>query len=88
MVVTLTLAGAVYAWLRNRSGSVWPVSFAHATVNTLIDGAGLVAVVAPVTLAYPAGESGIATLLAVLGLATVLLLRATIWRSAVAPADR
>lgn len=85
VVVTLTFAGVLYAWLRDRSGSVWPVAFAHATVNTLIEGGGLFVVVAPVTLAYTAGESGVATLAAVAGLAAVLLVRGSTWRSNASP---
>jgi membrane protease YdiL (CAAX protease family) len=85
VVVTLTLAGVLYAWLRDRSGSVWPVAFAHATVNTFVDGGDLIVVTAPVALAYTAGESGIMTLVAVLGTAIVLLLRGSTWRSAASP---
>ena len=79
VVVTLTAAGVLYAWLRDRSGSVWPVALAHATVNTLIDGAGLVVATAPVALAYTAGESGVATLGAVAVVAAVLLVRGSTW---------
>ncbi len=82
VVAALTGAGVVYAWLRDRSGSVWPVALAHATINTLIDGAGLVVVVAPVTLAYTAGESGVATVLVVAAFAAVLLRRGSTWRTA------
>jgi membrane protease YdiL (CAAX protease family) len=82
VVVTMTLAGVIYAWLRDRSGSVWPVALAHATINTLIDGFGLIVIISPVTLTYTAGESGIATLVAVFGVATVLLARGSTWRSA------
>ncbi len=86
VVVTVTLAGVIYGWLRDRSGSVWPVAVAHATINNLIAGGGLIIVVAPVTLAYTAGESGVATLVAVLGFAAVLLVRGSTWRSSVASA--
>jgi membrane protease YdiL (CAAX protease family) len=82
VVVTLTLAGVTYAWLRDRSGSVWPVAFAHATINTFIGGGGLVVVVAPVTLAYTAGESGVATLVAALAVAVLLLMRRVSWSAA------
>ena len=80
VVVTLTFAGVFFAWLRDRSRSVWPVALAHASVNTLLDGGGLVVVLAPVTLACTAGESGLATLAAVVGLAVVLLVRGSTWR--------
>jgi membrane protease YdiL (CAAX protease family) len=79
VVLTLTAAGVFYAWLRDRSGSIWPVALAHGTINVLIDGGGLVMAVSPVALAYTAGESGIATLLAVVGLAALLLVRGSTW---------
>jgi membrane protease YdiL (CAAX protease family) len=33
-VVSTTLAGAAFAWLRRRSGSVWAPALAHAAINT------------------------------------------------------
>jgi membrane protease YdiL (CAAX protease family) len=80
VVLIVTAAGVLYAWLRDRSGSVWPVALAHATVNVVLDGAGLVVAVTPVALAYTAGESGVATLAAVVGLAALLLVRGSTWR--------
>ena len=42
-VVTITAGGVFYAWLRDRSGSIWPVAIAHNSVNTVFDmGATLV----------------------------------------------
>ncbi len=46
VVVTLTAAGVFYAWLKDRSGSVWPVAVAHGTVNVLIDGTAYAVVLA------------------------------------------
>ncbi|MCW2766564.1 MAG: hypothetical protein JWO11_2523, partial [Nocardioides sp.] len=36
-VVTVTAAGVFYAYLRDLSGSVWPVAFAHNAANTAFD---------------------------------------------------
>ncbi|MEU4394620.1 CPBP family intramembrane glutamic endopeptidase [Kribbella sp. NPDC023855] len=38
VVATVTAAGVFYAWLKDRSGSIWPVALAHGVVNVLIDG--------------------------------------------------
>ncbi|CUR58307.1 hypothetical protein NOCA2490033 [metagenome] len=35
VLLSLTSAGVFYAWLKDRSGSVWPVAFAHATESGL-----------------------------------------------------
>jgi uncharacterized protein len=76
MVLTLTVAGVFYAWLKDRSGTVWPVTVAHGAVNTFIDGAGLFLVVSPLALAYTAGETGLVTLLAMtLGAVALLCIR-------------
>jgi membrane protease YdiL (CAAX protease family) len=81
VVITITLAGVFYAWLRDRSTSIWPVAIAHNAANTLFDlGAASVVTTSPVALAYTAGESGIATLVVVAALAILLLTRASIWR--------
>jgi membrane protease YdiL (CAAX protease family) len=80
VVATITFAGIFYAWLRNRSGSIWPVAIAHNAANTAFDlGAAAAVTGTPVTLAYIAGESGIATLVAVAGVAIWLLLRSPVW---------
>jgi membrane protease YdiL (CAAX protease family) len=82
VMVLVTAAGVFYAWLKDRSGSVWPVAVAHSTVNTLLEGGGLVVIVSPVALAYTAGESGIVTAVAVVGFAVVLLIRGRTWAAA------
>jgi membrane protease YdiL (CAAX protease family) len=79
VVLSLTAAGVFYAWLKDRSGSVWPVAFAHGTVNVFIDGSGLVVVLAPVALAYTATESGLATLGAITAISAILLVRGRTW---------
>jgi hypothetical protein len=48
-------------------------------------GAAAVVTTSPVALAYTAGESGIATLVLVAGLAAFLLTRAATWRKPVTP---
>jgi membrane protease YdiL (CAAX protease family) len=81
VVVVIALAGVFYAWLRDRSNSIWPVAIAHNAANTMFDlGAAAVVTGSPVAMAYTAGESGIATLAVVAGLAVLLLTRASVWR--------
>ena len=79
VLLSLTSAGVFYAWLKDRSGSVWPVAFAHATVNVFIDGSGLIVILAPVALAYTATESGLATFAATTAIAALLLVRGRTW---------
>ncbi len=81
VVATLTMAGVFYAYLWDRTHSVWPVSLAHGAVNTAF-GLGAAAVVAgsQTDLAYVADESGVATFLAVAVVGGVLLARAPVWR--------
>jgi membrane protease YdiL (CAAX protease family) len=80
VVAVLTAGGVFYAYLWDRTHSVWPVSLAHGTVN-LAFGWGAAAVVgSQTTLAYVAGESGLATFAACALLATVLLVRAKVWQ--------
>lgn len=79
VVVTLTAAGVFYAWLKDRSGSVWPVSVAHGTVNVLIDGTAYAVVLSPVAFAHTATESGFVTLVTTAVLAGFLLVRGRTW---------
>jgi uncharacterized protein len=86
VVVTIAFAGVFYAWLRDRSNSIWPVAIAHNAANTMFDlGAAAVVTGTPLALAYTAGESGIATLVVVAGLAVLLLTRASTWDEGGAP---
>jgi membrane protease YdiL (CAAX protease family) len=82
VVAVITAGGVFYAYLWDRSHSVWPAAIAHGTVNTAFTlGAGAVVASSQADLAYVADEGGIATL-AVVGLtAAVLLLRAKVWRT-------
>jgi uncharacterized protein len=81
VMLSLTGAGVFYAWLKDRSGSIWPVAFAHGTVNVFIDGLGLIVVVAPVALAYTATESGVVTFASVAAAAALLLARGRTWQA-------
>jgi membrane protease YdiL (CAAX protease family) len=82
VVTTITFAGVFYGWLRDRSASNWPVAIAHNTANAAFGfGAAAVVTHTPAALAYTAGESGIATMLAVVAVGTILLNKAAVWRT-------
>ena len=82
VVLTITMGGIFYAYLWDRTGSVWPVSMAHGAVNIAFGiGAGAVVAGSQDDLAYVAGESGIGTFLAVALVGMVFLARARVWRS-------
>ena len=60
-VATITAAGVFYAWLRDRSGSIWPVGLAHTFANTTFAwGFRAMVTTTPASLAYVAGEAGAA----------------------------
>ena len=81
-VLTITAAGVFYAWLWDRSGSVWAATGGHAAANlTFAVGFTLVASTTPESLAYVAGETGFATLAVVLVMAALMLTRAKIWQT-------
>ncbi len=82
VLLSVTSAGVFYAWLKDRSRSVWPVAFAHATVNVFIDGSGLIVIVTPLALAYTATESGLVTFAAITTIAALLLVRGRTWGAA------
>ena len=78
VVLNITLGGIIYAWLKNRSNSVWAVAIAHNAFNTFIESLGRTAVTAtPATAAYVAGESGIASTLAIAAVVAAILRRPT-----------
>ena len=59
-LVTLTLAGIFYGFLRVWTGSVWPVAIAHAVVNTGWNlSQKLSTANTPAVLEYIGGESGV-----------------------------
>ena len=81
-VLTITAAGVLYAWLWDRSHSVWPVTIAHTFANMTFDwGFAAFASTTPVSLAFVAGETGVATFAAVVALAVVLLTTAKVWKT-------
>ena len=81
VVATITMGGVFYAYLWDRTHSVWPVAMAHGAVNTAFAvGAGAVVATSDAGLAYVAGESGIATLAAVAVVGAAFLARAKVWR--------
>ena len=80
-VLTITAAGVFYAWLWDRSGSPWAVTIGHTTANlTFALGFSAVASTTSTSLAFGAGETGVATLAVVVALAVVLLKNATVWQ--------
>ena len=80
VVATITMGGVFYAYLWDRTHSVWPVSLAHGAVNTAFGlGAAAVVTSSETDLAYVADESGIATFVAVALVGVVLLARAQVW---------
>ena len=83
VVATITMGGVFYAYVWDRTHTVWPVAMAHGAVNIAFGlGAGaVVATGSEADLAYVAGESGIATFTAVVLVGTVLLARAKVWRT-------
>jgi membrane protease YdiL (CAAX protease family) len=81
-VITIAAGGVFYAYLRDRSGSVWPVAIAHNAANTMFTiGAGAVVASSEADLAYVAGESGLATLGSVVIVAGLMLATAKVWRN-------
>jgi membrane protease YdiL (CAAX protease family) len=76
-LLTLTIAGVLYGYLRLTSGSVWPAVLAHGSINTFWNQFSVLTVAAssPLLLEYLAGESGLLSLLGALLLAGWLLYR-------------
>jgi membrane protease YdiL (CAAX protease family) len=76
VMVSLTLAGVWYGWLRAWSGSIWPATMSHAGFNNAVDGfSGAAIVTSPATMAYVTTETGVVTMLLVILLAGYLLIR-------------
>ena len=88
VVVTITMGGVFYAYVWDRTHSVWPVAMAHGAVNTAFAlGAGAVVARSEADLAYVAGESGLATFAAVAVVGALFLARARVWRTEPAEVD-
>lgn len=81
-VLTITAAGVFYAWLKDRSGTVWPVTIGHTFANlTFAWGFAVVASTTPTSLACVAGETGVATFGVVVVAAIVILTNAKVWKT-------
>jgi membrane protease YdiL (CAAX protease family) len=88
-VAVITAGGVFYAWVWDRSHSVWPVAIAHNVVNTVFDlGSASVLAVGGWNMAYVAGETGFATLGVCVLMAVVMLRYARVWRSPVVSASQ
>ena len=76
VMVTLTLAGVWYGWLRLSSGSIWPVCLSHSAFNNVMESlAGVAIVSSAATMAYVTTETGIVTMLIMVLVAGYLLAR-------------
>ena len=76
VMITLTLAGVWYGWLRLSSGSIWPVCLSHSAFNNVMESlAGVAIVSSAATMAYLTTETGVATLLIMVLVAGFLLVR-------------
>ena len=74
VLVTITLAGIPYAWLRWSSGSIWPVAVMHAVFNDAMGRWATIAVAAsPAALAYTTTETGLVTVALMIVLGALLL---------------
>jgi membrane protease YdiL (CAAX protease family) len=75
-LVVITAAGSLFGWLRLRSGSLWPVAIAHATVNVCLLEAPVLVADDPDLAGHLTGEGGLFTVLTVLAVALWVLRRA------------
>jgi membrane protease YdiL (CAAX protease family) len=73
-LVTVTLAGAFFGYLRLWTGSVWPVAIAHGVFNLVWNiGSEFLKADRPETMEYIGGESGILMIIALIFTALVLV---------------
>ena len=76
VMITLTLAGVWYGWLRLWSGNIWAVSLSHSAFNNVMESLARVAIVSSAaTMAYVTTETGVVTLLIMVLVAAFLLVR-------------
>jgi membrane protease YdiL (CAAX protease family) len=76
VMITITLAGVWYGWLRLSSGSIWPVCLSHSVFNNVMESlAGVAIVTSAATMAYVTTETGVATMVIMGLVAGFLLLR-------------
>ena len=86
-LITLTLAGVFYGYLRVWTGSVWPVAIAHAVYNFVWNvGSEFVQAKSPETMEYIGGESGVLVIIGLIIAALVIVPR--LHATALAPSDR
>lgn len=75
-LVTLTLAGVFFGFLRVWTGSVWPVAIAHAVYNFVWGlGSDFVTADRPETMEYIGGESGVLVIAGLIVFALILVPR-------------
>ena len=78
VMITVTAAGASYAWLRWSSGSIATVSTMHAAFNeSMARWSSAVVATSPAAMAYTTTETGFVTALLTISLACYLLTRRT-----------
>jgi hypothetical protein len=76
VLAILTAAGVFYGYLRNASGSLWPVVIAHGTFNAVLGVlAGAAVATNPTTAAYFTGETGLFTLVAIVIMTWIVMRR-------------
>jgi len=76
VMVTFTLAGVWYGWLRLSSGSIWPVCLSHSVFNNVMESlAGVAIVTSAATMAYATTETGVVTMVIMVLVAAFLLVR-------------
>ena len=75
-MITITLAGVWYGWLRLSSGSIWPVCLSHSAFNNVMESlAGVALVSSAATMVYVTTETGVVTMVITVLVAAFLLLR-------------
>jgi CAAX protease family protein len=76
VMITITLAGVWYGWLRLSSGSIWPVCLSHSVFNNVMESlAGVAVVTSAAAMAYVTTETGIVTMVITVLVAAFLLVR-------------
>ena len=76
VMITLTLAGVWYGWLRLSSGSIWPICLSHSVFNNVMESlAGIAVVTSATAMAYVTTETGVVTMVIMVLVAGFLLFR-------------
>lgn len=75
-LLTLTLAGIIYGYLRITTNSIWPAAIMHSAFNTYWEYLlAFTVAVSPLAYEYLAGESGLLTILSITAVVVWLLVR-------------